>query len=151
MQAYEDQGLNVTENQPPVDLQDFFDFCGVIADRYKGRVHAWQVWNEPNLSREWGDIAPDPAAYVELLAGCYAAIKAADPAAIVVSAGLAPTGTLPPAAMPDDDYLREMYAAGAAEHFDVLGLNAPGFKAAPEVSPDAVSYTHLTLPTILLV
>ncbi|MFK7803854.1 MAG: hypothetical protein AB8G95_19635 [Anaerolineae bacterium] len=134
--AYEEQGIKVTENQPPAELQDFFDFCGALAERYKGQVHAWQIWNEPNLSREWGDLTPDPAGYVALLEGCYTAIKAADPDAVIVSAGLAPTGTGPPAAMPDDRYLREMYAAGGADYFDVLGLNAPGFKAAPEVSPD---------------
>ena len=126
----------MTENQPPAELQDFFDFCGALAERYKGQVHAWQVWNEPNLSREWGELTPDPAGYVAMLKGCYTAIKAADPDAIIVSAGLAPTGTQPPAAMPDDQYLQEMYAAGGAEYFDVLGLNAPGFKAAPEISPD---------------
>ncbi|MFT5195066.1 MAG: GH35 family endo-1,4-beta-xylanase [Cellvibrionaceae bacterium] len=134
--AYDEQGIKITENQPPAEAQDFFDFCGAIAERYKGKVHAWQVWNEPNLSREWGDLTPDPVAYVALLEGCYSAIKTADPDAIVVSAGLAPTGTLPPDAMPDDQFLREMYAAGGANFFDVLGLNAPGFKASPEVSPD---------------
>ncbi len=145
IQAYEDQGLPVTENQPPVNNQDFFDFCGVIADRYKGRVDAWQIWNEPNLHREWGEQPPDPAGYVELLAGCYEAIKANDPNAIVVSAGLAPTGTLSPEVMPDDQYLREMYAAGGASYFDVLGLHAPGFLAAPEVSPDDAEDPDLDL------
>lgn len=141
--GYEALGMHVTENQPPVDLQDFFDFCGTVAERYKGRVHAWQIWNEPNLHREWGELPPDPAAYVELLKGCYLAIKAADPDAIVVSAGLAPTGTLSAEAMPDDQYLREMYAAGAADYFDVLGLNAPGYKAPPETSPTEAAETEL--------
>ena len=143
--AYEEQGIKITENQPPADLQDFFDFCGVLAERYKGRVQAWQVWNEPNLHREWGELPPDPAGYVELLEGCYTAIKAADPDAVVVSAGLAPTGTSSPEAMPDDEFLRQMYAAGGADYFDVLGLNAPGFKAAPEVSPDDAENPDLNL------
>ena len=134
---YEAMGLRVTElNQPPVDLQDFGDFCGAMAERYAGRIQAYQVWNEPNLSREWGDLAPEPAKYVELLRLCYEAVKAADPDAIVITAGLAPTGTTPPHAMPDDQFLREFYAAGGAAYFDVLGLNAPGYKAPPEISPD---------------
>jgi len=57
------------------------------------------------------------------------------PNALIVSAGLAPTGTGLPEAIPDADYLVEMYEAGAAPFFDVLGLNAPGYKAPPEVSP----------------
>ena len=132
------------ENAPPADLQDFGRFCGAMAERYRGRIAAYQVWNEPNLSREWGGDAPDPVAYTELLRVCYEAIKAADPAAIVISAGLAPTGTTPPIAMPDTQYLQEMYDAGAADYFDVLGANAPGYAAPPEMSPAeaAEEYGH---------
>ncbi len=126
----------ITDNQPPYHYEDFGDFCGALAERYKGRIAAYQVWNEPNLSREWGEKSPNPAEYTELLKVCYEAIKAQDPAAIVISAGLAPTGTPPPAAMPDTDFLQGMYDAGAAEYFDVLGLNAPGYKAPPTISPD---------------
>jgi hypothetical protein len=124
------------ENAPPADLQDFGDFCGLLGERYKGRIDAYQIWNEPNLSREWGDQPPNPAEYAELLKICYQAIKKADPGAIVISAGLAPTGTGLPLAMPDDEFLQGMYDAGAAEYFDVLGLNAPGYKAPPEASPE---------------
>jgi hypothetical protein len=129
----------ITPHQPPVDYQDFGDFCGVLAERYQGRVAAYQVWNEPNLSREWGGKTPNPEEYTALLHVCYEAIKAADPNAIVISAGLAPTGTQPPDAMPDMDYLQGMYDAGAADYFDVLGVHAPGFKAPPEMSPDEVA------------
>ena len=53
---------------------------------------------------------------------CYTAIKAADPDAIVISAGLAPTGAGDPSSVVSDtDFLRGMYAAGAADYFDVLG------------------------------
>lgn len=127
---------NPLENAPPADLQDFADYCGEVAARYEGRIAAYQVWNEPNLRREWGEQVPDPAAYTELLRVCYRAIKDADPQAIVISAGLAPTGQTPPIAIPDTDFLQGMYDAGAADYFDVLGLNAPGYAAAPEVSPE---------------
>jgi hypothetical protein len=125
-----------TENRPPDNLADFGDFCWELANRYPGRIAAYQVWNEPNLTREWGDQPPNPAEYTEMLKICYEAIKAADPNAIVISAGLAPTGTGLPDAIPDDEYLQAMYDAGAAAYFDVLGLNAPGYKAPPETSPD---------------
>lgn len=124
---------------PPAHIENFHAFCGVIAARYKGRVAAYQVWNEPNLAREWGGQVPDPAAYVALLKGCYVAIKAADPRALVISAGLSPTGNGPPQAMPDGEFLDKMYLAGAAPYFDLLGLHAPGFKAAPETAPDVVA------------
>lgn len=123
------------ENGPPGNLADFGDYCGAVAARYRGRIGAYQVWNEPNLTREWGNRPPDPAAYTALLRACYTAIKAADPDAIVVSAGLAPTGTNSAEAMPDTDFLQGMYDAGATAYFDVLGVNAPGYKAPPELSP----------------
>ena len=124
------------DNGPPADMQDFGDFCGAVAERFQGRIAAYQVWNEPNLSREWGDRSPNPAKYVELLKVCYEAIKKADPAAIVISAGLAPTGTDSEFATPDTKFLQQMYDAGAADYFDVLGANAPGYKAYPELAPE---------------
>ncbi|NJM40943.1 MAG: hypothetical protein HC853_09290 [Anaerolineae bacterium] len=60
---------------PPKDLNNFFNFCGKLAARYKGRVTAYQVWNEPNLAREWGNATPNPAEYVAMLKGCYIASK----------------------------------------------------------------------------
>lgn len=126
----------ITQNQPPANYQDFGDFCFQLAKRYQGRIQAYQVWNEPNLNREWGEQPPNPSEYTELLRVCYQSIKTADPEAIVVSAGLAPTGTEPPAAMPDDAFLQGMYDAGAADYFDALGLNAPGYKAPPELAPE---------------
>ena len=130
-----------SDNGPPENPQDFGNFCHAIADRYRGRVRAYQVWNEPNLAREWGGRAPDPAGYVELLRACYIGIKSADPQALVVSAGLAPTGTGLPEAIPDVDYLIAMYQAGAAPYFDLLGVNAPGYLAPPELSPDEAAAT----------
>ncbi len=126
------------DNGPPENPQDFGDFCHALASRYRGRVRAYQVWNEPNLAREWGGWVPDPVGYVELLRACYIGIKTADPDALVISAGLAPTGNGPPEAIPDVDYLIGMYEAGAAPYFDLLGVNAPGYKAPPEMSPDEV-------------
>jgi hypothetical protein len=123
---------------PPTKLQDYADFLSAVATRYRGRIAAYQIWNEPNLAREWCDQAPDAPAYAEMLAVAYEAIKKADPNAIVISAGMAPTGTQPPTAMPDDVFLDELYQAmgGSSEgFFDMLGVHAPGYAAPPELSP----------------
>jgi hypothetical protein len=138
-------------NGPPTDPAVFGEFCGAIAQRYRGRIGAYEVWNEPNLTREWGNQVPDPAGYVALLKACYLAIKQADPAAIVISAGLAPTRyddlTV---AMWDDKFYQGMYDAGAAPYFDMLGVHAPGWMNPPETSPDQteadpnLGYRYLT-------
>ncbi len=127
------------DNAPPANLNDFGSFCQAFADRFKGKIAAYEVWNEPNLAREWGNQPPNPQQYVELLKGCYLGIKSADPNAIVISAGLAPTGTSDQTAMPDDQFFDQMYQAGAANYFDILGVDAPGYKAPPEISPADVA------------
>ena len=132
-------GAPELDNAPPAKLSDFGDFCHTLAARYKGQVGAYEVWNEPNLAREWGNQPPNPAQYVELLKVCYAGIKTADPNALVISAGMATTGTSSNDAMPDDQFIEQMYQAGASPYFDILGVHAPGYKAPPEVSPAEVA------------
>jgi hypothetical protein len=121
---------------PPDDLADFANYCGALAARYRGRIAAYQVWNEPNLSREWGGQSPDAAGYVGILQACSEAIHAADPQAIVISAGLAPTGTWDNTATPDDAFFEAMYDAGFQHYADVAGVNAPGYNFPPEISPE---------------
>ncbi len=119
----------------PDFMDDWANYCGAVAGRYAGRIAAYQIWNEPNLAREWGNRTPDPAGYVELLRVCSEAIRAADPQAIIISAGLSPTGTCCDLAHPDDVYLQELYDAGFQQYIDVVGMHAPGYSA-PHISPD---------------
>ncbi|HEX9016185.1 MAG TPA: hypothetical protein VF960_09350 [Chloroflexota bacterium] len=129
---------------PPDNFNDYGDFVYAFVNRYKtgspyGRVPAVELWNEPNLAREWGGKNPDPAEYVALLKVGYEAAKRADPNVTVVSAGLTPTETWNSDAWPDDLYLQRMYDAGARSYFDVLGAHGAGYKAPPEMSPDQVA------------
>ena len=124
---------------PPENAGHFADFLAAMASRYKGRIQAYQVWNEPNLAREWGGRRPDPAGYARLLKIAYSAIKGADPKATVITAGMAPTGTDTEIAMPDIKFYDQMYQAmkgNSDGYFDMLGVHAAGFAAPPEVSPD---------------
>ena len=111
---------------PPTDPNDLGDFMYALAERYKGRVAAYEIWNEPNLDYEWGNRPPDPAGYVALLKAVYPRVKEADPDALVVTAGLATAGEGGPGAMGDLIYLQRMYEAGAKDYFDVLGSHPYG-------------------------
>lgn len=126
-------------NGPPDNVQDYADFLHDTATRYKGKIQAYEIWNEPNLAREWGNQPPSPKDYVTLLKVGYAAIKAADPAALVITAGLSPTSASGAIAMPDIDFITQIYKAGGAKFFDVLGAHGAGFRAPPEMSPDDVA------------
>lgn len=125
-------------NGPPDNYRDYGDFLYAMASRYRGKIQGYEIWNEPNLAREWGGRPPNAAEYVALLRVAYRRIKEADPNAMVITAGLAPTGTGLPEAIPDVKYLRQMYQAGVKNYFDVLGAHAPGYKASPEADPGQV-------------
>jgi len=134
-------GGGFPSNGPPDDYQDLADFLAAVAERYRGRIRAYEVWNEPNLAREWGGRLPDPGKYAELLRLSYAAIKDADPNAMVISAGLSPTGTWNEESRPDDWYLESMYIAmgnTSDGYFDVLGAHGAGYKSPPERDPAEV-------------
>ena len=62
---------------PPSNLQDYADFVSALATRYRGRIQIYQVWNEPNLAREWAGNPPSPQQYTQLLKIAYPAIKQA--------------------------------------------------------------------------
>ncbi len=129
------------EMGPPDNLQDYADFLTALATRYKGKIGAYAVWNEPNLAREWCGDPPSPEEYAVLLQVAYNAIKAADPDAIVISGGLSPTGGPMPVAMEDTEFLDRLYEAAGGSldgYADVVGMHAPGFKAPPELSADEV-------------
>jgi len=136
-------GGGYPQNGPPGNYQDYADFLYAMASRYKGRIRAYQIWNEPNLNvagrSEWGGRPPNPGEYTALLRVAYQAIKQADPNAMVISAGLSPTSRWDDQAMPDVEFLKGMYAAGAKPYFDVLGAHGAGYKVPPETDPAAVA------------
>ncbi len=122
---------------PPANPADYGDFVGALAARYQARVAAYEIWNEQNLWYEWGGKGRLSAGqYVELLRVAQERIKAADPAALIVSGGLTPTGVNDGyVAFDDVHYLGQMYAAGAGAHFDVLGAHPSGYNNPPDDTP----------------
>src|ERR1700704_4102624 len=52
---------------------------------------------------------------------------------------MAPTQANNSQAIPDLEFIRQMYAAGARDNFDVLGVHAAGFKAEPCADPAQVA------------
>ena len=94
------------QERPPLAgeaLARWEGFLRVLVARYgpagsfwKGRsrrhpIRRWQIWNEPNFRLYW---APkiEPAAYAKLLSASAATIRAVDPGAKIVLAGVAPVG-----------------------------------------------------------
>ena len=69
-------------------------FAEYVAHLASLGADAIEVWNEPNIDREWPNGQVNGASYTRLLAAAYNAIKAANPATIVISGAPAPTGFL---------------------------------------------------------
>ena len=117
-----------------------------MANRYRGRVRAYIIWNEPNLAAEWGGQPPDAQHYARMLAVASSAIRRADPQALVVTAGLAPTNEVSSSAVDDRVFLEQLYAAGAGPHFDLVGAHPYGFGHPPDEprgAHDGLNFTRL--------
>lgn len=120
----------------PKNPADLAAFMSAMANQFKGRVQAYEIWNEANFAREVGPGNINAGNYVELLRAVYPAIKAADPGALVVSGAPTPTGVNDPNVAQDDlVYLSNMYAYQGGvvkQFFDVLGAHPQGYGNAPE-------------------
>jgi hypothetical protein len=133
------------EAAPPDDLSAYANFVAQVVDRYKGRIHAIEVWNEQNLDREW-DTAEgvSPEKYVEMLRLAYQSIKTRDPNIMVISGALSPTGGLGTEEgnpervifMDDFDYLDRMIDAGFLNLCDCVGAHHNGINMPPNVEWD---------------
>ncbi len=115
---------------------DWQNFMFFMADRYKGKVQAWEIWNEQNLASTVGGTVRVED-YANLLQAGYQGVKAADTSALVVFGGLTPTGVNDPSIAIDDvQYLRSFYeyqGGSYAEYFDVMGMHANATNNAPDL------------------
>jgi len=117
---------------PPHERADFGRFAVAFARRYGEQVDFYQVWDEPNIAPHWGARPADPADYLGLLREGYVQVKAADPTAWVLLAGLAPTVETGGANLSDIVYLDQLYRLGAAEWFDIVAAKPYGFDSGPD-------------------
>ncbi len=99
-------------NTPPADAAPYAEFMGHLAREYKGRVSAYEVWNEPDEAAFWSS-GPNAGAYARLLNASYDAVKAVDSDATVVVGGL--TGN-------NYRFLEEVIDAGGTK-FDAVGVH----------------------------
>lgn len=71
--AWSHAGKKNTRN--PADLRDAYAFAKRLAEHYKGRVAAWEVWNEPDIFF-WPDLSDT---FAGLQKAAYLGLKAGDP------------------------------------------------------------------------
>jgi hypothetical protein len=96
----------------PDDPGQWQEFVYLAAARYRGRIAAWGIWNEPNSDRFWRGSRSE---YIQkLLIPASIAVRTADPEALVAGPDLAHLSSLH-----WDEWLREVIA-DAGNHLDVI-------------------------------
>lgn len=89
-------------------VADYVKFVTAMVTHYKADIHHWEIWNEPNIFFWQGP----KDLYAELLKQAYAAVKAADPTALVL--GCSTAGI-------DHSFIKRTVALGAP--FDILTIH----------------------------
>lgn len=102
----------------------YADFASAVASRYGTKIGAYEIWNEPNGVMFFAPV--NATKYTEVLKAAYTAIKAANPDAIVLAGALGATGNVKGISQAAVDFLKGMYAAGAAGYFDALSYHPYG-------------------------
>ncbi len=116
---------------PPDNYADYGDYVATVVNRYRGQIRFYQLWNEPNIYPEWGELDVNPRDYVRLLQTGYTRAKAADPNVVIISAALAQTVAQSGRGLNDRLFLQQMYAAGVRGYFDILAVNDYGLFSGP--------------------
>ncbi len=144
-------GTSPTYGPAPAQYATF----AAVAARHLARmgVHAYEIWNEPNIQASWTP-APSARAYTEVLKAAYVAIKGADPAALVITGGTSPSPNAGQDIAPTD-FLAGIYAHGGRAYFDAVGHHPYCYPAFPgEAKPWSSWYRmyagHGSLRTVMI-
>ncbi len=99
---------------PPKDLKVWGAYVKALAERYKGKIDKWEIWNEPNVVLFWG---AEPEAMLPLAKEAYTQLKAVDSRNIVLTPGIAVRTENSPL------WLDEYLAAGGGQYADVIAAH----------------------------
>ncbi len=123
----------------PTDPSKFQTLMQTMAARYKGKVQAYELWNEENLAREAGAGNVTPDKYLPILKAGHTGTKAGDSAALAVLGALSPTGLGQTGQSMDDlAYLQGLYSLNGGEaksYFDAVAAHLSGFSNPPDCTP----------------
>jgi hypothetical protein len=130
-------------------------FAAWVAGLAAAGADAIEVWNEPNIDREWQIGLISPQAYTNLLCKSYNAIKGANGGTAVISAAPAPTGWFGgcgPNGCDDKPWMEGLYNAGAANCMDYIGAHhnagatSPSARIGHPANPGDTHHSWFFLP-----
>lgn len=111
------------------EINRFADFVYNTVKHFKDDVKLWQIWNEPNNETFWSN--PSAVNYTKLLKVAYAAVKQADPDAVVILGGLVGNGKDEVIVIGREfavaNFLPDVYSNGGKDYFDVVSIHPYNF------------------------
>jgi len=97
----------------PADANEYAEALAYTVSRYKGRVAAWEIWNEPNHP-DYFKADDVVARYADMVKAGYPAAKAADPQATILAGSLADA---------DFDFTQKLLDRGVGGNFDAWSVH----------------------------
>lgn len=122
------------------NIADWETYVRTVAERYKGRVHVYEMWNEPNMK---GSFTGGNAQLIQLCRSAYRVLKQVDPAILVVSPSPAPGG--------GSIWLHTFIDQGAGDTFDILGFHFYDNLGATQIHPESIIGTAEHLRQMLAI
>jgi hypothetical protein len=105
----------------PADIEDWRTYVRTVAFRYKGRIQAYEIWNEPNLNDFWSGNMDQ---MLMLTRVASQVIRGIDPKALIVSPSATAEYGIP--------WLAEFLKKGGGQYVDVIGFH---FYVDPHTKP----------------
>jgi len=107
----------------PRHISDWQDYVRIVATRYKGVIHNYELWNEPNLK---GTFTGNAQSMLELSRSAYQVLKSVDPTIIVVSPAATAESGLP--------WLNAFLQRDGCKYADAIGYHFYVTPKAPETT-----------------
>jgi len=121
------------------DIADWEHYVRTVATRYKGRVHIYEMWNEPNMKDNYSGNVPH---LVQLCSAAYRVLKQVDPTIRVISPSPAPGG--------GPQYLRSFIEQGGGKTFDILGFHFYDNLSSDRIHPESIVGSAQQLKNMLV-
>ncbi len=111
--------------KPPFrNMERWLNYVEQCVSRYKGRIDSYEVINEADCDRPWGE-KPNPANYAQLLRETFRTIRRIDPDARVLFSGMSDFGN-------PMEFVEQAFRAGAVDCFDVMNFHPYQWRNVPE-------------------
>lgn len=137
-------GQTVESNvYPPSDPDDLQRFAQALTSHFGEKVPYVQVWDRPNLSSQWGGRPATGASFEPYLAAAFYGARAGNPEVRLVTPELARRSDVPEG-LDDLAFMDSLYAAGASDVFDIVGIRLNGGSNSPDDRRVSADRTNLS-------